>query len=126
MLFRSPGLLPAEYLGISAHIVVASVPVAAVQSGLSILLPSFAAPVACALVASGTSVVLLLADVGAVIAVLPHALLARTTQLGTGTFADPGTIAVGDVAAILACAALLTAAAIAGSAQLLARREVRG
>lgn len=97
LVFDLPGLLPAEYLGISALIVVASVPVAAVQSGLSILLPSFAAAVACALVASGTSVVLLLADVGAVIAVLPHALLARTTQLGTGTFADPGTIGFGDV-----------------------------
>ena len=124
--FGLPGLLPGEYLAISLLIIAASIPVAAVQSGLSILLPSFAAPVACALVASGVSVVLLLADVGALIAVLPHALIARTTQLGTGTFADPGTIGFGDVAAILACTVLLTAAAIAGSAALLARREVRG
>ena len=55
--FGLPGRLPAEYLWTTLVIIVATVPLAVLQSGLSMLLRSFAAPVAVALVGAGVSVV---------------------------------------------------------------------
>ena len=46
LVFALPGMLPPQYFVLSIAIVVACLPVAALQSGLSMLMRSFAAPVA--------------------------------------------------------------------------------
>lgn len=123
--FGLPGMLPGGYLGISALIVLACVPVAVLQSGLSMLMRSFAAPVAVAFLGAGASVVLLLAELDAAIFVSPYALIGRATQLGTGLLADDGAITPVYVASITISALVLTGALLAGTATILDRRDVR-
>lgn len=117
-----PGVLPAEYLAISLLIMIACAPVAALQSGLAMVLRSFAAPVAVGLVGAGASAVALLAFDDAAI-VSPYALVSRATQLGTGAFADSSDPGVGLIALLLAVSALLTGAILAVSTAVLDRRD---
>lgn len=124
--FGLPGWLPGEYLAISLVIVAACVPVAALQSGLSMLMRSFAAPVAVALAGAGAAVVLLLADLGSVAYVVPYALVSRATQLGTGTLADTGAVDLATVAGIVVAAAVLTVALVWLFSSILDRRDARG
>ncbi|GAB3054429.1 ABC transporter permease [Sediminivirga luteola] len=123
--FALPGMLPARYLLISGVIMLATVPLAALQSGLSMLLRSFAAPVAVAFLGAGASTVLLLAEIGPIVFLSPYALATRATQLGTGTFADGGEIAGATVGSLLAATALLSLVTIAGAAAILDRRDTR-
>jgi hypothetical protein len=123
--FGLPGMLPGEYLAVSILIVLACVPVAALQSGLSMLMRSFAAPIAVAFVGAGASVVLLLAELDAAIFVIPYALIGRATQLGTETFADTGTITPGVVASITIAALVLTAVLTVGTTAILDRSDIR-
>lgn len=122
--FGLPGMLPGQYLGIAALLVLATVPVAALQSALSMLLRSFAAPVAIALVASGISIAALMA-LGDAALVSPYGLATRTTLLGTGSFADTGTVTAGSIAAIVAAALVLTALILALTSVVLNRRDTR-
>ncbi|MGD7788988.1 ABC transporter permease [Propionibacteriaceae bacterium Y1700] len=123
-MFGLPGAVPAEYVGLSLVIMVAYVPVAVLQSSLSMLLRSFAAPVAVALVGAGVSVVLLMAGLGVAIA-SPYGLLTRATQLGTGTFVDSGTVTPVDVITILLVAVLVTAGLLFATVRLVDRRDTR-
>ncbi len=125
VVFGLPGLLPTRYVAISLIIVLVCVPVAVVQSGLSMVMRSFAAPIAVALLGAGASVVLLMADLDVATYFIPYALISRATQLGTGTFADTGTVTAGDVASIIVAAVALTSALIAGTAAILDRRDTR-
>lgn len=122
--FGLPGMLPAEYLWTTLLIIVATMPLAVLQSSLSMLLRSFAAPIAVALVGAGISVVALMV-VGDLAVVSPYGLATRATQLGTGTFSDPGTVSGGNIATILTAAAALSAALIAGATAILERRDTR-
>lgn len=125
LVFDLPGLLPARYLLVSVLTTLAALPVVAVQSALSMLLRSFAAPVAVALAGATASVPLLLAKADTAIAVVPYALLARATQLGTGVFADPGPITGPAVATVVVAAVALTAVIVTVSVLVLERRDVR-
>lgn len=125
LVFDLPGLLPARYLLTSVLITLAALPVVAVQSALSMLLRSFAAPVAVALAGATVSVPLLLAKADTAIAVVPYALLARATQLGTGVFADQGPITGPAVATVVVASVALTAVIVTVSVLILERRDVR-
>lgn len=118
------GVLPANYWGLGLLIAVACVPVAAAQSLLSVLMRSFAAPIAVAFAGSGLAVVLLMAEVTPVLFLLPYAVVVRTTQLGTGTFADTGTITAGIVVVLTVAASVLTTAILVGTAALVDRRDL--
>lgn len=123
--FAIPGPPPGRYVAVSLLIMIACVPVAVLQSGLSMLMRSFAAPIAVAFLGAGAAVVLLLAGLDAAIFVVPYALISRATQLGTGTFGDTGAITAGDVVSIVAGALVLTAALIAATTAILDRRDTR-
>jgi lantibiotic transport system permease protein len=125
VVFGLPGMLPGKYVAVSLLIVLACIPVAVLQSGLSMFMRSFAAPVSVAFVGAGASVVLLLVELDAAIFLIPYALISRATQLGTGTFADTGTITACDIASVVIAAVILTGALIAGSAAFLDRRDTR-
>lgn len=99
-------------------------PLATLQSSLSLLLRSFAAPIAVAFVGAGVSVVALMM-VGDLVIVSPYALATRASVLGTGAFSDPGTVTSGTIATLLAAAAGLTLALIAATAAHLDRRDIR-
>ena len=119
-----PGLLPARYLAISVVTTLACIPFALLQSALSMLLRSFAAPVAVALLGAALSSAALLA-VGDLAIVSPYALATRATQLGTGVFADAGPITAGILTAILAAAVLSAIALTAANTAILDRRDTR-
>ena len=123
--FGLPGLLPARYLLAGVLIVLACLPVAALQSALSMLMRSFAAPIALALLGAITSVLFLLTEIDVLITIVPYALLGRATQLGTGTFADSGTITTGIVALLAVASATLTALTVAATSVGLDRRDIR-
>lgn len=124
-----PGLLPVEYLMVSGLIVLASVPVCALQSGLSMQIRSFVAPVAVALAGAALGVVVLLAEIGILTTVLPHALLVRAALLGSpleGASAfDDIDVAAGSVAPIATASLLLTGLLVVGTAAVLRRSDIR-
>jgi len=122
--FGLEGLLPAERVGTVALLMVATVPLAVLQSTLSMLLRSFAAPVACSLLAAGISIGALM-TIGAPAVLLPHALVARTTQLGTGTFADDGHVGLAEIASIGGAAIAVSVVLVTVSVAVLDRRDVR-
>ncbi|MVA74524.1 ABC transporter [Auraticoccus sp. F435] len=124
LLFGLAGMLPGRYLVITVLLVVAVLPVAGVQSALSMAVRSFATPVAVALVGAGTAAVLLAAELGGVVLVLPWAVTARATQLATGTFGDSGELTAGGAAAVVVAGALLTLLAVALATRYLERRDV--
>ena len=119
--FGLPGLLPPRYLAVSIAIVVASIPVAVLQSWLSMQMRSFAAPVAIAFLGSGVSAFLLVVGVDAAIFVSAYGAVSRAAQLGTATFADTGDI-TGDVLAAIAASSLLLSAVLAAANTLVLER----
>lgn len=123
--FGLPGALPAEYLGVSLLIVVACVPVAVLQSGLSMLLRSFAAPVAVAFLGAGVSALLLVGELDASVLVSPYGAVSRATQLGTGTFADTGDIALTTVSLIAVASLVQALMFAAASTTVLERSDTR-
>ncbi len=125
LVFGLPGMLPVQYFLVSLAIALACLPVAALQSGLSMLMRSFAAPIAVALPGAATGLVLLLANLEIPAMVVPYGLVSRATQLGTGMFVDSGTVTIGAVSAVVVVALGLTAVVTAGSASLLERRDIR-
>lgn len=125
LMFALPGTLPPRYLLVSAVIVLACVPVAALQSGLSMLMRFFAAPVAVALLGATTGVLLLVIRLEPVAMTLPYGLLSRATQLGTGMLTDTGNVTTGLVSVVVAVSLGLTAVLTAGAAAVLDRRDIR-
>ena len=130
LVFGLPGMLPAGYFVGSAVIMVACIPVAALQSGFSTFLRSFGAPVAIALVGAGVSTMALLIGVEAV-SVVPYAVATQATQLGTSLVGDSATsfdaaaISPGSVFSLVALALALTAVIVAGTTAILNRRDIR-
>lgn len=122
--FGLPGMLPGEYFGTTALLVVATIPAAIAQSALSMFLRSFAAPIAVALVASGISTAALMAMRNTAM-ISPYGLATRAALLGTGSFVDTGIVTGGDVAVILTASGILTVALIAVSTVILDRRDTR-
>lgn len=125
VVFGLPGLLPPEYFMSSVLIGLASFPVAALQSGLSMLMRSFAAPIAVAFVGAGISTVLLATDVDASIFVSPWGLVSRATQLGTAAFADSGEISTATIVSIIIASVLLTTIVTAIATRVLERGDAR-
>ena len=124
LVFGLPGTLPARYLLISGVITLAGLPLAAVQTALSMVMRSFAAPVAVALTGATASVLLLLSKVDAAIIAVPYALLGRATQLGTGVLADDEPLTTA-ITTVVGAAVLFTVLIAGASAILLDRRDVR-
>lgn len=128
--FGLPGMLPADYWISSAVVIVASGPVAALQSGLSTVMRSFAAPVAMGLIVTCASTMLLLVRVKAEF-VSPHALVTQATQLGTtlasgeGTSFEAAPLTSASVMLLLVIAVVMTVLIIAGTAARLNRSDTR-
>ena len=122
--FSLEGMPDSQHLSITALLVVATVPAAVLQSGLSMLMRSFAVPIAVALLASGFSTAALMVAGNAAL-VSPYGLATRTALLGTGSFVDEGTITGGDVAAILIAAALGTVVLVLCTTAVLEHRDTR-
>lgn len=125
LVFDLDGTLPAPLWAASVLIVAASIPLAALQSGLSMVIGSFALPIAIALAGAAVSVLLLTAEVGGAIFVLPYTVTTRATQLATGTFGDSGTLTAGAVIAVAGASAILTLATTFVFSRVLDRRDVR-
>lgn len=123
--FGLPGWLPGEYLLASGAVVAACVPLAMLQTVLSMLLRSFAAPIAVALLGAGASSVALVVVGGAAAAVSPYAAVGRATQLGTGAFADSGAVDAATVGLLTAVALVMTVVIAALGTLALERRDVR-
>lgn len=124
VVFSLDGMLPSEFAATGALFVVGSLPVAALQSGLSMAIRSFAVPIAIALVGAGLSVFLLTAEVSGAIFVVPYALATRASQLGSGTFGDSGSLTAAAALSVLTATALLTVAVIGATSRLLDRSDV--
>lgn len=131
VLFELPGLLPANYLASSALIVVACVPVAAIQSAFSTFFRSFAAPVAIALVVTGACTMALLMKLQTAV-ILPYALLTWTTQIGAESMLSGGGTSFAAVELTLSSASLtvllsaaLTVAIVALTSAMLNRTDTR-
>ncbi|MDN5688290.1 MAG: ABC transporter permease [Brachybacterium sp.] len=122
--FGLPGMLPGEYVAVTGLLILATIPVAAAQSALSMFLRSFAVPVAIALVASGVSTAALMV-VGSAALVSPYGVATRAALLGTGSFVDTGTITGGDITGILTATAILTVVLIALTTWVLGHRDTR-
>lgn len=114
LVLRLDGSIPWQFALVGALSVVAALPLVAVQSLLSMLLRSFAAPVAVCLlgcvlgVATVTSVAL-----RPLSHVLPQAINTRALNLGSTALAGSGGFTVGDAAPILLTALGLAAVLIA-------------
>lgn len=125
-----PGMLPTDYFITSLLVIVAQVPVAALQSGFSTFLRSFAAPVAIGLVLTGASTMALLMKLQFMI-VTPYALLTQTTQIGStivsgqGTNFDASALNPGVAALTIGLSALLTTVVVAGTSFILNRSDTR-
>ncbi|MGN7133726.1 ABC transporter permease [Rhodococcoides corynebacterioides] len=122
--FGLDGALPPRYLVVAAVTAAAVIPLAALQSLLSMIMRSFAAPIGVALVGAGLAVVLMTAKVHAAIAVPPYALATRAGQLASGAFGDSGALTAGSVAAVLAATVVLGTAVVATAVRVLDRRDV--
>ncbi|MGP5054425.1 ABC transporter permease [Brachybacterium paraconglomeratum] len=123
--FLLPGMLPTEYFFATVLTMLACIPVAVLQSALSMLMRSFAAPIAIAFLGAGISTFFLVLRVDPVIFISPYALLSRTTQLGTATFADTGHITLPIVTSIVVATALLTTVVMSISTLTLERADTR-
>lgn len=129
-LFQLPGMLPGPYFASSALIILACVPVAALQSAFSTFLRSFAVPVAASLVLTGACTMALLLKLHAAV-VLPYALLTRTTQIGAESMLGGGTsfaaveLTPSSVSLTVLLSAVLTAAIVGTTSSLLNRNDTR-
>lgn len=130
LVFGLPGFLPWKYFLSSVLVIVACVPIAAIQSGLSMFIRSFATPVAIALVATGISTVALL--VGSTAAVIsPYALTTYATQLGTtlvggdNTSFDASSVSAASTALVVTASTLSTCVIVAVATFALNRADTR-
>lgn len=126
--FDLPGTIPGTYVAASLLIIVAQVPVAALQSALSTFLRSFSVPVALGLLLTGAGTMALLLKIRAASFVLPQALLTQTTQIGSNmqmtnfsvTALTPATAGV-----TLVTSAALAAVIVAATTAILDRTDSR-
>ncbi|KQU36736.1 MULTISPECIES: ABC transporter permease [unclassified Rhodococcus (in: high G+C Gram-positive bacteria)] len=124
LLFGLPGMLPTQYVAVVALTAIAVIPLAALQSTLSMTMRSFAAPIAVAMVGAGVAVVAMTAEWHAAVFVFPYAVTTRASQLASGAFGDPGALTTGAATAVVTAAVLLTGVVVAATTRLLDRRDV--
>ncbi|ASU60377.1 MULTISPECIES: ABC transporter permease [Nocardiopsis] len=106
--------------------VVAALPVAALQSLLSMLVRSFAAPVALGLLGCVAGVGLLYSGEGGVVSyLLPQSLVTTSLSLGSTAVSDAGSLDLPTAFSVVLAAAATTLALWALSATVLSRRDVR-
>ncbi|MCP3014415.1 ABC transporter permease [Nocardiopsis dassonvillei] len=106
--------------------VVAALPVAALQSLLSMLVRSFAAPVALGLLGCVAGVGLLYSgEGGAVSYLLPQSLVTTSLSLGSTAVSDAGALDLPTAFSVVLAAAATTLALWVLSATVLSRRDVR-
>ncbi|PDP89245.1 lantibiotic ABC transporter permease [Glycomyces fuscus] len=106
--------------------VVAALPVIALQSLLSMLVRSFAAPVALGLLGCVAGVGVLYSGGGGVVShLLPQALVTMSLSLGSTAVADAGSVDLPTAAAVVSAAAALTLLLWVLAAAVLSRRDVR-
>ena len=130
LVFGLEGMLPAKYLLGSPLIMLACVPLAALQSALSAFLRSFATPVTIALVMTSASTLLLQLKLTAALA-LPYGLVTHTTQLGASlvsgqrtSFAVPE-LSLASAGIVTGAAVVLTALIVAITSMALNRTDTR-
>lgn len=126
LVYNLPALPPGRYLLVSALLVVTVLPLAALQSGLSMIIRSFAGPIALAGLGAAVALGLSLTEAPVLPYLLPHGLTARTTQLATGTFGDPGSLNAATAFGLLMAAAVATVMIIFWSVRHLERSDVAG
>ncbi|WP_017571268.1 ABC transporter permease [Nocardiopsis halotolerans] len=106
--------------------VVAALPVVALQSLLSMLVRSFAAPVALGLLGCVAGAGVLYSGVGGVIAhVVPQALVSRSLSLGSTAVSDAGAIDPSTTSAVVFAAVSVTLVLWTLAATVLSRGDVR-
>ena len=117
----------AEFALTCALAVVFAIPLILAQSLLSMLMKSFAAPVAICLLASGIgfgSVASSTGVIGALSYVLPQGLASRGLSLGSAAVTVSGELSVGDVVSLLAACAVLSALLVCATVLITSRRTV--
>lgn len=125
------GFLPSHYWFRSVLVVFGCVPVAVVQSLLSMVLRSFAIPVAIALVGTGLSTVVLL-TIGSPAVFSPYGLATYSTQMGTSLVNNASTVfqaaalTPASVGTLGTLSAGLTAVLLGAAARVLGRRDLHG
>ncbi|WDZ90607.1 hypothetical protein [Nocardiopsis sp. HUAS JQ3] len=113
LVFDLPGMLPSQYFVASIAIFAACLPMAALRSGLSMLMRSFAAAVTVALLGGTAGVFLLMVQVDTRWMILPYGLISRATQTGIEMFAGSRTVPPTIVALLVAVALGATAVVVA-------------
>lgn len=109
VILRLPGSVPPTPLVGPVIVVLAALPLVAVQSLLSMLLRSFAAPVALCLVGSVAGVLSLTGHAPKALAYLvPQALATRSINLGSTAFADSSALNVEQIVGLVVPALALT------------------
>ena len=112
LVFGLEDMLPARYVLGSLLIMLACIPLAALQSALSAFLRSFATPVTIALAMTSISTLLLQLKLTATLA-LPYGLVTHATQLGTSLATGQKTsFAVSDLSLASASVVVVAAAAL--------------
>jgi hypothetical protein len=105
MILHLDGAIPWQFALVGAIAVIAALPLIAIQSLLSLLLKSFAAPVAICLVGCVIGVAAVTSDVLRPLSyVLPQAINTRALNLGSTALAGSGGLTLGDALPILGTA----------------------
>lgn len=123
------GLLPARYWLSSVLVILGCVPVAVLQSLLSMVLRSFAVPVAIALVGTGLSTAILMTG-SPIILLSPYALATYSTQMGTSLVGSASTVfhaaalTPNSAGTLIIIVLALTAMLLGGTTMLLNRRDI--
>jgi len=125
LVFGLPGLPPVRYLVATVMIMVAGVPVAVLQSWLSMAMRSFAGPVAVGFLAAAGSMAMLVLELDGAALASPYALVSRSTQLGTDTFADSGEISIAVLLPLVAAAVVMSVVVLLLSTAALERSDTR-
>ncbi|WP_454151157.1 ABC transporter permease [Microbacterium lacticum] len=111
---RLDGAVPWQFALVGALSVVAALPLIAIQSLLSMLLKSFAVPVAICLLGCVVGVATVTSDALRPLSyVLPQAINTRALNLGSTALAGSGGLTAADVVPLLGTALILAAAAVA-------------
>ncbi|GAA5226971.1 ABC transporter permease [Paeniglutamicibacter antarcticus] len=119
------GAMPALVVPVAALAVVAGGAVAAWQSLLSMLIRSFATPLALGLVGIIVGVVVPMAGYTKLAYVLPYSLVGRTLATGSVAVSDAAGLNLGQVGVILGTGIALIVAGLLVSTWLLRHRDVR-
>ncbi len=124
-ILRLDGAIPWEFVLAAGLAVVCSLPLVAIQSGLSMLMKSFAAPVALCMLGCVVSIASVTsAPLRPISFLLPAAINTRTLNLGSGSaIAEAGSFSTGEMLALLLTAFVQTTVFVLASTA--AVREIK-